>query len=160
MKRSLWFLPIVIAGIFLLAACTPSSRKTMGTGSMLNATATPGAMMASPGSSHMMEPIGGENIQNATERVGGQPLAFRMDGDVKVFGLTAKPIIWPITGDVNVTAWTYNGTVPGPMIRVTEGDSVRIILKNELPDPTTIHWHGIAVPNAMDGIPDVTQKPI
>lgn len=127
---------------------------------MLNSTATPGAMIASPGSSHMMEPIGGENIQNATEKVGGQPLAFRMDGDVKVFELTAKPIIWPITGDVNVTAWTYNGTVPGPMIRVTEGDSVRIILKNELPDPTTIHWHGIAVPNAMDGIPDVTQKPI
>jgi FtsP/CotA-like multicopper oxidase with cupredoxin domain len=46
------------------------------------------------------------------------------------------------------------------MIRVTEGEKVRIILKNELPEPTTIHWHGIAVPNAMDGIPDVTQKPI
>ena len=83
-----------------------------------------------------------------------------MDGMVKVFELTAKPVIWPITKDVNVTAWTYNGTVPGPMIRVTEGDTVRIMLKNELPEPTTIHWHGIAVPNAMDGIPDVTQKPV
>ena len=92
--------------------------------------------------------------------IGGQPLTYRMDGDVKVFDLTAKPVIWPITSDVSVTAWTYNGTVPGPMIRVTEGDSVRIIVKNDLPEPTTIHWHGIAVPNAMDGIPDVTQKPI
>ena len=132
----------------------------MGTGNMMNATATPGAMMASPGSSHMMQPISGENVQEATETTGGQPLTYRMDGDVKVFDLTAKPVIWPITKDVSVTAWTYNGTVPGPMIRVTEGEKVRIILKNELPEPTTIHWHGIAVPNAMDGIPDVTQKPI
>jgi FtsP/CotA-like multicopper oxidase with cupredoxin domain len=46
------------------------------------------------------------------------------------------------------------------MIRVTEGDSVRIVIKNELPDPTTIHWHGIEVPNAMDGVPGVTQDPI
>lgn len=108
----------------------------------------------------MMEPIGGENIQKATEKIGGQPLTYHMEGDVKVFELTSKPVIWPITQDVSVTAWTYNGTVPGPMIRVIEGDKVRIVLKNELPEPTTIHWHGIAVPNAMDGIPDVTQKPI
>jgi FtsP/CotA-like multicopper oxidase with cupredoxin domain len=46
------------------------------------------------------------------------------------------------------------------MIRVTEGDQVRIIVKNELDDPTTIHWHGVEVPNAMDGVPGVTQDPI
>jgi FtsP/CotA-like multicopper oxidase with cupredoxin domain len=46
------------------------------------------------------------------------------------------------------------------MIRVTEGDQVRIIVKNELPVPTTIHWHGVEVPNAMDGVPGVTQDPI
>lgn len=158
MIKKQWPMFMITAGLFLLSAC--SLKSTPKPAALMSPTVTPGSMMASPGSSHMMEPIGGENIQNAIEKVGGQPLAFRMDGDVKVFELTAKPIIWPITGDVDVTAWTYNGTVPGPMIRVTEGDSVRIILKNELPDPTTIHWHGIAVPNAMDGIPDVTQKPI
>lgn len=61
---------------------------------------------------------------------------------------------------MTVTAWTYNGTVPGPMIRVTEGDQVRVIVKNELPQPTTVHWHGVEVPNAMDGVPDVTQPAI
>ena len=59
-----------------------------------------------------------------------------------------------------VTAFTFNGTVPGPMIRVTEGDQVKVIIKNELPVPTTIHWHGVEVPNAMDGVPGVTQEPI
>ena len=153
-----------IPGLFLLAACSPSdpTKSTLisSSGGIANATATPGTMQPSSDSLHMMQPISGENVQNATETKGGQLLDFRMADDIKVFELTAKPIIWPITADVSVTAWTYNGTVPGPMIRVTEGDTVRIVLKNELPEPTTIHWHGIAVPNAMDGIPDVTQKPI
>ena len=54
----------------------------------------------------------------------------------------------------------FNGTVPGPMIRVTEGDKVRVIINNELPDATSIHWHGIPVPNSMDGVPPFTQKEI
>jgi FtsP/CotA-like multicopper oxidase with cupredoxin domain len=58
------------------------------------------------------------------------------------------------------TAWTYNGTVPGPEIRVREGEIIRVILKNYLPEGTTIHWHGIPVPNTMDGVPEVTQKPV
>jgi FtsP/CotA-like multicopper oxidase with cupredoxin domain len=117
-------------------------------------------MSSNPGS-HMMEPItGGDHLELVEDAKGGQLLEFTMDGDTKVFDLTAKAVKWPILKDVIATAWTYNGTVPGPMIRVTEGDKVRVILKNDLPQPTTIHWHGIAVPNAMDGIPDVTQKPI
>ena len=125
------------------------------------ATATPGSMMATnPEAAHMMEPIGGSNVQQATESRGGQPLAYREENGVKVFELTTKAVQWPILDDVYVTAWTYNGTVPGPMIRVTEGDRVRIIVKNELDAPTTIHWHGVEVPNAMDGVPDMTQAPI
>jgi FtsP/CotA-like multicopper oxidase with cupredoxin domain len=57
-------------------------------------------------------------------------------------------------------AWTYNGQSVGPEIRVTEGDRVRVTVTNELPDPTTVHWHGLPVPNAMDGVPGVTQAPI
>ena len=59
-----------------------------------------------------------------------------------------------------MTAWAYNGMVPGPLIRATEGDKVKILVKNNLSEPTTIHWHGIQVPNNMDGIPDETQEPI
>jgi FtsP/CotA-like multicopper oxidase with cupredoxin domain len=78
----------------------------------------------------------------------------------KVFNLTAAPVKWNILKDVTVTAWAYNGMVPGPLIHVTEGDIVKINIKNNLTEPTTIHWHGVQVPNNMDGIPDETQKPI
>jgi FtsP/CotA-like multicopper oxidase with cupredoxin domain len=134
----------------------------MNSGNMgLNVTATPGSMMpVNPAAAHMMEPITAPNVQPATETTGGQPLAYREENGVKVFELTVKAVLWPLLDGVSVTAYTYNGTVPGPLIRVTEGDQVRIVVKNDLPEPTTIHWHGVEVPNAMDGVPGVTQDPI
>ena len=69
-------------------------------------------------------------------------------------------------GDVEVApgvayrTWLYNGRFPGEEIRVKEGERVRVIVENRLPEATTIHWHGVPVPNAMDGVPDVTQPPI
>jgi FtsP/CotA-like multicopper oxidase with cupredoxin domain len=58
------------------------------------------------------------------------------------------------------TIWTYDGRFPGPEIRAREGERLRVLVKNELPEPTTIHWHGVPVPNAMDGVPELTQAPI
>jgi len=107
-----------------------------------------------------MAPAAQAGVKDATQTRGGQPLAHTVDGDTWVFRLTAKPIKWQILPGTRVTAWTYNGTVPGPEIRVPYGQKLRIIVKNELPEPTAVHWHGIAVPNAMDGVPGVTQKPI
>jgi len=59
-----------------------------------------------------------------------------------------------------VTAWTYNGVVPGPVLRVNQGDRVRVTLRNHLPVATTIHWHGVFVPNADDGVAGVTQNAV
>jgi FtsP/CotA-like multicopper oxidase with cupredoxin domain len=59
-----------------------------------------------------------------------------------------------------LAVWSYNGQVPGPTLRVRLGEAVRIELTNDLPQPTTIHWHGVRVPNAMDGVPGVTQPPV
>ena len=91
---------------------------------------------------------------------GGRRLAHSLDGDTWVFRLTAKPVKWEILPGKRVTAWTYNGTVPGPEIRVPYGQRVRVVVKNELPESTAVHWHGLAVPNSMDGVPGVTQQPI
>ncbi len=56
--------------------------------------------------------------------------------------------------------WVYDGTLPGPELRVREGDRLRVILENRLPEETTVHWHGLPVPNPMDGVPGVTQDPV
>jgi FtsP/CotA-like multicopper oxidase with cupredoxin domain len=58
------------------------------------------------------------------------------------------------------SVWAYNGTVPGPVIRARRGESLRITVENSLPDPTSVHWHGLRLPNAMDGVAGVTQEPI
>lgn len=63
-------------------------------------------------------------------------------------------------GGRKVSTWGYNGSVPGPELRLTEGDTLRVTVCNRLPQETTIHWHGLPIVNAMDGVPDVTQPPI
>lgn len=57
-------------------------------------------------------------------------------------------------------AWTYNGSVPGPLLRVKQGETLRVLAVNDLEQETTVHWHGLRLPNAMDGVPHVTQPPI
>lgn len=144
------------------ATPTPNSMGGMDMGGMQMATPTPAAPSGNEMPGMAEPPVPDEGVPLATEKQGAQPLEYKLENGVKVFNLTAKPVKWPITGDTTVTAWTYNGTVPGPLIRVNEGDTVRVILKNELPEATSIHWHGIPVPNNQDGVaePAVTQKPI
>jgi uncharacterized cupredoxin-like copper-binding protein len=101
-----------------------------------------------------------ENGPN-TEGVGNQPLAPTVLPDgTKQFELTAEIVDWELEPGKTVRAWTYNGQVPGPLIKVAVGDRVRIVVKNELPQSTALHLHGIDIPNAMDGVPFVTQDPI
>jgi manganese oxidase len=91
---------------------------------------------------------------------GLQPLIYETDGNVKVFRLTAEKIKWETKEGVLVEAMAYNRMVPGPVIRVTEGDRVRIIVTNLMDEPHTTHWHGLFVPNDMDGVPGISQDPI
>ncbi|MCU1387286.1 MAG: putative multicopper oxidase [Ilumatobacteraceae bacterium] len=92
---------------------------------------------------------------------GGTPLEpiIKADG-TKEFDLTAKIVDWEVSPGKIVKAWTYNGMVPGPEMRVDVGDKVEIVLTNELPESTSLHLHGIRVPNAMDGVDPYTQDPI
>ena len=96
-----------------------------------------------------------------TQGTGNQELAPVVEADgTKVFDLTAKVVDWETEPGKIVKAWTYNGQVPGPIIRVAVGDKVKIVVKNELPESTSVHFHGIRVPNAMDGVDPYTQEPI
>lgn len=79
---------------------------------------------------------------------------------VRTFHLETRAVSWELAPGRIVKAMAYDGRVPGPEIRMREGERVRIVLKNSLAESTTIHWHGVDVPNAMDGVPGITQKAV
>jgi manganese oxidase len=91
---------------------------------------------------------------------GNQPLQPKVENGVKIFELNCKAMQWEYDAGKVADAWAYNGQVPGPELRVTEGDKVRVVVKNELAESTAVHFHGVIVPNSMDGVPFVTQPPI
>lgn len=108
-----------------------------------------------------------EGVQAFLDQIGAdtrfwdRPLEFTMDGDVKVFELTCNNVQWE--SDVPGTlrpAFAYNNTIPGPTIRVTQGDRVRVIVHNEMDQSTSVHWHGLDIPNDQDGVTFVNQDPI
>jgi FtsP/CotA-like multicopper oxidase with cupredoxin domain len=83
-------------------------------------------------------------------------------GAVANYHLVAGPGRAPLVGAPHpeTAIWSYNGAVPGPEIRVRQGERLRITVENRLAEETTVHWHGLRVPNAMDGVPHLTQPPI
>lgn len=100
-----------------------------------------------------------KNLPNRTP-ADRTPLSYIVANGVKEFALTAEAINWEYLKGKTLVAWGYNGQIPGPEIRVIEGDKVKIVFTNKLPKATTVHWHGIDVPNDQDGVPGVTQKAI
>jgi FtsP/CotA-like multicopper oxidase with cupredoxin domain len=90
----------------------------------------------------------------------GSTLPWVMKDGVKEFHLIAEPVRREFAPGMWVNCWGYNGQSPGPTIEAVEGDRVRILLTNKLAEPTTIHWHGLILPNGMDGVGGVTQKHI
>lgn len=87
-------------------------------------------------------------------------LPYRLNGGVKEFHLVAEPVKRELLPGRMIDTWGYNGSCPGPTIEANQGDRVRIVLENHLPEATTMHWHGLEIPNAMDGMPYISQKPI
>lgn len=87
-------------------------------------------------------------------------LPFEANPGVKVFKLVAEPVKRKIAPFRTIEAWGYNGSLPGPTIQVQQGERVRIIFENKLPESTSIHWHGLEVPIEQDGVPWISQKPV
>jgi len=117
------------------------------------------AMSAQEMVKHDLEVTG--SFPAETEGVGGTDLAPRVEGGVKIFELTADEVEWEVAPGDTKQGFGYNGMVPGPTIRAELGDRVRVILHNELDDePTTLHFHGMTVPNEMDGVPVINQDAV
>ena len=90
----------------------------------------------------------------------GSTLPWKMVDGVKVYHLIAEEVKREIAPGLVLDCWGYNGQTPGPTIEAVEGDRVRIYVTNKLPEPTTVHWHGIILPNGMDGVSGLNQKRI
>ena len=90
----------------------------------------------------------------------GWTLPYKVVDGVKVFHLVAEPVKHEFAPGLVGDCWGYNGPTPGPTIEAVEGDRVRIYVTNRLPAPTSVHWHGILLPNGMDGVSGLTQQPI
>src|SRR5438093_5996048 len=155
--------------LFALAAATVFSaggaNLTIPAREVAGVVMPPGMVMRRDLSSLSMRDMAAADVRAVTyeapvEAHGDQPLAPRIEGGVKVFELETSAIGWSVLPWVRATAYAFNRQVPGPRIRVTEGDRLRLIVRNALPEPTTVHWHGLVVPNAMDGPAQITQAPI
>src|SRR6266849_5365876 len=90
----------------------------------------------------------------------GGSLPWRLKDGVKEVSLVAEPVRREFAPGMVVNCWGYNGRTPGPTIEAVQGDRVRILVANKLPEWTTVHWHGILVPNGMDGVGGLTQPQI
>ena len=98
------------------------------------------------------------NMPVVTTDVGD--LAFTMDGNTKVFHLVAEVVRQKIHPTKSIDLWGFNGTSPGPTIQVNEGDHVRVVFDNHLPEPITLHWHGFEDTIQNDGMPVISQPPV
>lgn len=90
----------------------------------------------------------------------GGPTVAEPGGAVRAFHLTAAPAMVELAAGTRVHAWAFDGSVPGPTLRVRQGDLVQVTLDNRLPVGTTLHWHGLELPNGQDGVPGITQDPV
>ena len=97
---------------------------------------------------------------NPVVTLNGSTLPWKMEDGFKVFHLIAEPCQREFAKGMMVNAWGYNGSTPGPTIEAIEGDRVRMLVTNKLPASTSVHWHGILLPNGMDGVSGLTQPPI
>ncbi len=133
-------------------------QRALGLGASL--VATPALLGGQP-TSHSTHTTGGSNAAFntpvITTDVGDMP--FTMDGNTKVFHLVAQVVRQQIAPDKTLDLWGFNGSSPGPTFQVIEGDHVRIVFENQLPEPCSIHWHGFEDRIGFDGMPGISQEP-
>lgn len=98
--------------------------------------------------------------QPAVVTPNGSTLPLRVVDGVKVGHLVVGPLEHEFAPGLKCEVWGYNGSTPGPTIEAVEGDRLRIYVTNSLPEPSTVHWHGLVLPNGMDGVAGLNQRPI
>jgi FtsP/CotA-like multicopper oxidase with cupredoxin domain len=153
---------VLPAAASVIAACSDNEASASPPARPVTTDTIPPALTALQRANRMdaMHEAGIKAFPAKTAGKGNQLMLPKMVGGIKVYELTASEIDWEVEPGKKVKAWAYNGQVPGPQIRVREGDRVRVVLKNELPESTSIHFHGLELPIEQDGVPFITQPPV
>ena len=138
-------------------------RKTLGLGASLAAAPHLLAQHETRSGMSMKHAVPGHEAQHPVIPVQTPDvprLPWRMVDGAKEFHLIAEPVKRQLIPGREMEVWGYNGSCPGPMIEVNQGDRVRVIFENHLPESSTIHWHGLEIPVQMDGMPYISQEPV
>lgn len=155
-RRALATGALAASGALILGRRSPvlaAQRDAIGTGwSKSYSGGDPQAPAAPPGQPHR------DYVPTITP--GGATLPFKIVDGVKVFHLIAEEVRHEFAPGLRARCWGYNGRVHGPTLEAVEGDRVRVYVTNRLPAPTSVHWHGVFLPNGMDGVSGLTQPPI
>ena len=142
---------------FLRAAAMAAGGAAVARGAL--AAVPEPASSASPKTQPPVAPSGGRPY-NPVVTLNGWTLPWRMNDGWKEFHLVAEPVVRELAPGMKARLWGYNGQSPGPTIECVEGDKLRIFVTNRLPEHTSIHWHGVILPNGMDGVSGLTQPAI
>ncbi|MEU9303494.1 multicopper oxidase family protein [Streptomyces sp. NPDC048269] len=141
---------VAVAGSGLLTGCAGSAGRGSGPGSGKGA--APHGGSAADGPPGYVDPAGPEVKAAETAR--------KATGPVTEVKLTATAATLDLGGGHTVRSWAYEGRLPGKEVRVTAGGTLALTLANNLPEATSLHWHGLALRNDMDGVPGLTQRDI
>ena len=157
-RRKFFSNAVVTAGAAALGATT---RSVQGAEPARQALETPEKIKGNAQSDQQDYPPG-EPGKDYTSVItpNGSTLPYKVVGGVKVFHLIAEEVDHEFAPRLRAYCWGFNGQVHGPTIEAVEGDRVRIYVTNNLPESTSIHWHGVLVPSGMDGVAGLSQKNI
>ena len=136
-----------------------SGAAALAAGGLLNDTSLSAAEAPATAPGEPLAPGESERDYRPVHTPDGQTLEWKLVDGVKVFHLVAHEFEHEFAPGLRAKVWGYNGRTPGPTIEVVEGDRVRFYVTNRLPAPTTVHWHGILLPNGMDGVSGMNQRP-
>jgi FtsP/CotA-like multicopper oxidase with cupredoxin domain len=153
----------VFVELFVMANRRSFLQNALGLGAGLFATeklfgTTPQSSAQHRSENHSLNKGSAFNVPVITTDIGDMP--YTMDGEVKVFHLIAQVVSQQVAPGKTIDMWGFNGSAPGPTIQVNRGDKVRVIFDNQLPEPTSIHWHGFEDQIRFDGQPAISQPPV
>jgi manganese oxidase len=153
-RRSFVSMGAIATGMAALVKASQSKAQSQDAGAASVDGATPDASLA-PARANEITPG-----QPRVHTLNGEALPWRIVDGVKVGHLVAEEIDHEFAPGLRARVWGYNGRTPGPTLEAIEGDRLRIYVTNRLPEPTAVHWHGLILPNGMDGVSGLTQRPI